>query len=211
MARLFFDFDGVLVRSRLADRTFLWQENLDRDLKIPYSIKSILFQQPDWSEIVSGKGNFKHKVEEIFRQNNLSISAQEFIDYWLSQDLNWHHDVLAVAASLKQDGHSLYVATNQDALRANYIKKQDKILKIFDAVFASCELGICKPSPKFFQAIQNQNNFSASQDVFVMMDDDQRNVDAASSVGWQGIRFDPDLEKSHSAAYLQRTLSSVLN
>lgn len=209
MAKIFFDFDGVLVQSRSPNKTFLWQKDIEQDLKIPAHVRSLLFQQPEWNEIISGRGDFRKRLEETFRVNGLSLTAEVFVDYWLSRDLNWRQDVLTVASNLKKAGHSLFIATNQDRVRANFIKNQQEITSIFEGVFTSSELGVCKPSPAFFETIQGQK-FSGINDIFIMIDDDPRNVEAANSLGWRGLTFNPDLEKSHSIEFLKATLAKAL-
>lgn len=197
MARIFFDFDGVLVQSRNADKTFLWQKNIEQDLNLPTSVKNQLFEQPEWNEIISGKDDFQQKIQKVFQQNNLSISTDEFISYWLSHDLNWRHDVLDLASKLKKAGHSLYLATNQDKIRSAHITKQKEISDLFENIFSSCNLRVSKPNPEFYKQIQSQN-FSKETNTFFMIDDDQRNIEAANSSGWTGIYFNPDLEETLS-------------
>ncbi|MFN7904300.1 MAG: hypothetical protein ACK5P5_03880 [Pseudobdellovibrionaceae bacterium] len=96
--KIFFDFDGVLVRSRSVDKTFLWQKNLEHDLKISSGMTKLIFRQPEWNEILSGKIDFRFKIETLFSQHALSISADEFIEYWLKHDLHWRDDILHLAS-----------------------------------------------------------------------------------------------------------------
>ena len=72
-------------------------------------------------------------------------------------------------------------------------------------MFASCDVGICKPSPEFYRRIE-QSNLAQTGEIFVMVDDDQRNVEAAVSMGWRGVNFDPDLNESHTLEYLTAEL-----
>jgi putative hydrolase of the HAD superfamily len=208
MAKIFFDFDGVLVRSRCPDKTFLWQKEIERELKLPSTTMSILFQQPEWNEIISGRADFRRKIEEVFRQSSFSATADEFISYWLSRDLNWRYDILNLASDLKNAGHSLFIATNQDKIRLDYIGKQNEIIGLFLKIFSSCDLGITKPNPDFYQRIHDQN-FSKQKEDFFIIDDDRRNIEAANSVGWSGLYFNPDLDDAHSVESLKSALAKA--
>lgn len=120
-----------------------------------------------------------------------------FIEYWLSHDLNWNLEVLELAAELKSAGHALYIATNQDKIRGDFIKSQAKVGQLFKGVFTSAKLGVCKPSPGFYQRIRAEYFLNSTEDILVI-DDDPRNIEAAKQLQWQGVCFDPD-----RGAYIQ--------
>jgi putative hydrolase of the HAD superfamily len=203
MAKFIFDFDGVLVQSRLPDKTFLWQQTIDSDLGLSKTVRDQIFKQPEWNEIICGQTDFRNKLTNLFSNSN--VSADDFIQYWLEKDLNWYMPVLDLAAELKSAGHTLYIGTNQDRIRSEYIRAQPEIGNIFTAVFPSCDLGISKPNPEFYSKIVervSKNDFNS----FIVIDDDHRNIEAAKKSGLKGIYFNPDLEKDHTADLLKTFL-----
>jgi putative hydrolase of the HAD superfamily len=209
MARVFFDLDGVVVRSRCRDKTFLWQAELQAKLGIGPSVTAALFQQPAWNEILCGRQSFRDHLQVVFGAARVARSPDEFIEFWLANDLNWYTGVLELAEHLKASGHQLFIATNQDALRSAHIRKQPAVTRLFEDVVTSAELGVCKPSAEFYTAVRQRLLLSADVEC-VVIDDGQRNIEAAASVGWRGILFDPDLLASHTPAYLASELRSLL-
>jgi putative hydrolase of the HAD superfamily len=209
MAKVFFDFDGVLVRSRFQDKSFLWTKDIETDLGLPPEVRDELFQQPEWNEIISGRRNFREKLAATFLHHGIQLGAEEFVQFWLSKDLNWYPEVLELATDLKNAGHLLYVATNQDTLRGRYIRQQKEVTALFSDVFTSADLGVCKPSSDFYRQIREQY-FAGSAKDLVVVDDDQRNIDAAIQDGWRGCCFNPDIELSHSIEFLRAKLGSLL-
>jgi putative hydrolase of the HAD superfamily len=209
MARVFFDFDGVVVRSRSRDKTFLWQADLEVELGIGPSVKAALFQQPMWNEIICGRQHFRDHLRMVFQAARLTCSPDEFIEFWLANDLNWYTRVLELADHLKASGHELFIATNQDAIRSAHIRKQRAVTQLFDDVFTSADLGVCKPTVEFYTAVRRRLPVTSDVDCIVI-DDAQRNIEAAASVGWRGVLFDPDLLPSHTPEYLASELRNLL-
>jgi putative hydrolase of the HAD superfamily len=209
MARLLFDLDGVVIRSRGRDGTFLWQADLQARLGVGPAVTAALFRQPGWNEILCGRERFRDHVQTVFAAARVACSPDEFIAFWLANDLHWHTGVLEIAERLKASGHQLFVATNQEALRSAHIRAQPAVTRLFDEVFASADLGVCKPSAEFFAEVRRRLPLS-SDVACIVVDDGQQNVDAARAAGWRGIRFDPDLLASHTPAYLEAEIRRLL-
>ena len=58
---------------------------------------------------------------------------------------------------------------------------------LFDAVYASCRMGLAKPDPQFFRHILQREERRPEESVFV--DDRQENVEAAAGLGMIAILF----------------------
>jgi putative hydrolase of the HAD superfamily len=206
VSKIFFDFDGVLVRSQLPDKKFIWQQNILKDHGISQKFMGELFSPVDWSEILCGRGDFREKIAQVIQANGYSISTDEFIEYWLSRDLNWYPDILTFAKSLKERGHSLYIASNQEHLRATNIRGLVEIKSIFEKVFTSSDVGVAKPNVDFFSRIREQE-FVRSSEEFIFIDDSEANVAAAATDGWKAVHFKPDFNVAHDVDYLRARLS----
>jgi putative hydrolase of the HAD superfamily len=209
MAMIFFDFDGVLVRSRFQDKNFLWTKNIEADLGLPPEVRDELFQQPEWNEIISGRRSFREKLSATFLRHGIRLPAEEFIQFWLTNDLNWYPEVLELAMDLRKAGHMLYIASNQDTLRGHHIRQQKEVAALFSDVLTSADLGVCKPSSDFYRKIREQY-FSGSAKDLVAVDDDSRNIEAAAQDGWRGCCFNPDIDPSHSIEFLRTSLEPLL-
>ena len=79
---------------------------------------------------------------------------------------------------------SSYFAMHQDELPVTHL---------FDKCFYSAELGMVKPSSEIFTYVLNECGILPSETLFV--DDSEKNVKGAMSVGINGYIFDGDAEK----------------
>ena len=55
-------------------------------------------------------------------------------------------------------------------------------LSNYDYVFLSCEIGLQKPDKEIYEYIMKETDF-APQDI-LFIDDQQKNIDSASALGW---------------------------
>ena len=96
-------------------------------------------------------------------------------------------EVMAWLAACKIPG---VIATNNEAHRAKYIRDNmgfhDKVQKMF----ASGLLGVKKPSPTFFKAIEDWSGLPPQE--ILLIDDSEKNIIAASARGWQTFHFTDD-------------------
>lgn len=204
--KIVFDFDGVLVRSRFSDKTFIWSKNLSQDLGISIDLAKHVFLKPEWNDIVCGRRDFRPFLRSVFKTFGVSVDVEEYFAYWLKNDLNWRLEIFEILNSLKTKGYELSVATNQDKIRADFIREQEDVLKFFNRVYASSEIGFCKPDSRFFEKVRE--DLAGSSTDLLLIDDDSRNVEAALRDGWQAIHFDPDLNTGHNCEYLKKSLKT---
>ncbi|HEU4811737.1 MAG TPA: HAD-IA family hydrolase [Nocardioides sp.] len=98
----------------------------------------------------------------------------------------WHRIEVEPASvdlvhALRESGLGVHLATNQEAGRASYMKRELAYDDLFDESFYSCDLGAAKPESAFFAAAVDRLGATAPQVLFV--DDHAPNVDAAREVG----------------------------
>ena len=115
--------------------------------------------------------------------------------YSVEQAIETHTKIVAmnpesieVVSDLRKSGVPAYLATNQHEYRARYMSKVFGYADVFDGEFYSCRLGAKKPEPAYFYAILETLPYQPEQLLFI--DDRDRNVDAAKSVGIQGVEYD---------------------
>ncbi|MCY3639059.1 MAG: HAD-IA family hydrolase, partial [Chloroflexi bacterium] len=90
--------------------------------------------------------------------------------------------------SLRKSGIPAYIATNQHEYRARYMSEVFGYADIFDGEFYSCRLGAMKPEVGYFHAILKSLPYQPKQLLFI--DDRDRNVAAARSVGIHGVEYE---------------------
>jgi len=87
----------------------------------------------------------------------------------------------------------LGIASNYSVWYLEIFKKLSNLEDYFDYMFFSCEMGIRKPSEKYFHLIQNAlggtGEFDPGRDEILFIDDRAENVRAAEQAGWKSVHF----------------------
>lgn len=96
----------------------------------------------------------------------------------------------------------LFIATNQESVRASYLMSTMGFGRYFQDIFNSARLGILKPDLQFFVRIEELLNRPNDKPTF--FDDRENVVEAARLAGWDAHQFDrpEDILKSNIVASL---------
>lgn len=137
---------------------------------------------------------FYDELANISGQNVKEVKA-EFAD---NEEFN--EAVIELIESLKGK-YILALVSNSDAEFLKKLLAKHDLNRLFDKVFISGEMGIAKPSHKFFDYVLNKLQLSAEEVLFI--DDQQKNIVAASERGIKGIQF-------QSADQLKREMDGIL-
>ncbi len=127
--------------------------------------------------------------EEFFRSLKesfcLSLSFKEFIPIWNDIFVE-NEEVSQIIRSLKGK-RKLGLLSNTNALHFDYVVPKFPIVKTFDKWILSHEVGFKKPAPEIFEKAIQWASVEPQRILFI--DDLQKNVDAAHSLGMEAIRF----------------------
>lgn len=173
---LIWDIDGVLIHSQDKDGQFYWTANIERDLNIPHAATEAIFNSR-WNDVLVGKISTRSHIFETFEQQGISQRTDEYISYWLQNDVRINADTAQFLSA-----NTSCIATNQDPLRTEAIKTlfAGRVHKIY----ASCHIGAVKPSPEYYEYIER--DLALTPQELCLIDDKQENVSAAISRGWDG-------------------------
>lgn len=108
--------------------------------------------------------------------------------------------VLDAMRSLLQRGHRVYLATNQEHLRANYLMNDMGLAREVDGIFYSAALGHRKPEQGFYSKITEQLGVEKSE--IILIDDTEPNVLSAREFGWQAVHWVPGMVVAEALAGL---------
>ncbi len=89
--------------------------------------------------------------------------------------------VLDLVSRVRARGYCCALATNQQPYRARFMADELRYRDLFDRCFFSCDLGLAKPDPRYFQAIILALQVDPQEVLFV--DDKPQNINSASSLG----------------------------
>lgn len=136
--------------------------------------------------------------------------TDEVFEEWFDYNSLVNADILDLADRLRQAGHPVALATNQEKYRMEYLLDTLGLGEWFDAAYPSYEIGFKKPDARYFQGVNHAvfEKFGARQIYFV--DDAAANIDAGFAADWKSYLYDErapgaieKLEKSF-AAYLPK-------
>jgi putative hydrolase of the HAD superfamily len=130
------------------------------------------------------------------QMHNLSLSHDQIIKAWNSLLIGFREKSLDWLKS-NQSNFSLFLYSNTNQPHQGYFLAQytREIGGDFNALFKkpyySHEMGMRKPDPASFQYILHQEGLKAAETLFI--DDNEPNVAAAASVGFQVLYLQPGM------------------
>lgn len=133
------------------------------------------------------KGLISEKVfiDQMLEYLDHKIDGETFCRYW-SDIFSLNVDVVALLPEIKKN-FKLYLVSNTNSIHQKYGYQHYEFLKIFDKLFLSHEVGFVKPEKEIYQAVEKFSGFPSNEHIFI--DDILEYVEAAKSIGWDGIQF----------------------
>lgn len=199
---LMLDVDGVLINGRPEDGRS-WATDIERDLGIaPDRLVSVFFA-PHWDDIVTGRKALPEVLEACLPDLTPTVSAPAFIDYWFAKDSAVDQRVLADCRALRRTGTRVFLATNQEHLRSEFLMTDLALRDHVEGIVYSARVGARKPDRAFFDAAVKHSG--AWPEDTLLVDDTKANVEAARDAGWGAIQWSEgaclrDLFKAWSTA-----------
>ena len=158
-----------------------------REFQDPQEIFSYLFdlEKGVINEFDKGRVSPSDFFQSIKKYLNLSISFETFIPIWTDIFIE-NKEVSEIIRSLKERWR-LGLLSNTDPLHFSYILSKFPIMSTFDKFILSYEVGVKKPDVRIFQKAIEWASVQPEKILFI--DDTKGHVDAALSLGMQGIHF----------------------
>lgn len=125
---------------------------------------------------------FFQSLKEFLR---LSLRFEEFIPIW--NDIFLENQEVSEIILDRRGGWKLGLLSNTNPLHFDHILSKFSILRVFDRWILSYEVGFKKPAPEIFQKAIEWASVEPQKILFV--DDIEKHVEVAVSLGMQGIHF----------------------
>lgn len=183
---LMVDVDGVLVDGRPQDGKH-WATGLEDDLGIQSDILQREFFQVHWEDIVAGRATLKERLIPVLKKIAPAVTADQFIAYWFQQDSKINRNLLEELTTFRTKGIQVFLATNQEHMRAGYLMQDLSLSKTLDGIYYSAQLGVKKPDRAFFTSICTHSGLRPTE--IVLIDDSLKNVTAAAEAGWHSVNW----------------------
>jgi len=158
---------GEPLRTQLFDQVPLHDMNVevDRGADLLGAVSALAKTHPDWSdEILAWHDNWPQTFQRPVEGSAETLRA------------------------LKANGVRCVSLTNFGAQAMVWAKDIHPVLREFDQEFVSAELGLIKPDPAIYEAVEKGTGLRGPQLIFT--DDKKENIAAAAARGWNTHLFD---------------------
>jgi putative hydrolase of the HAD superfamily len=183
---LMLDVDGVLVDGRPEDGRH-WQTSIEEDLGFSSATLHERFFAPYWEDIVLGRAGLMERLTTAFQNIAPHVTPTTFLAYWFERDSRLVAAFLPELALVRSRGIRVYLATNQEHLRAAHLMGALGLAEHVDGIFYSARVGAKKPDPEFFAKVQAAAALRG--DEMLLVDDSIQNIEAAFRAGWQAFHW----------------------
>ena len=186
-----FDVDGVLVHGYHArpEKQVRWDRTMQADLGVdPARFKTEFIDDIFIKKVIVGQMSLLEALDRTLPRLGYRGPSMAFAGYWLTHDSNVNQPLLDVVVRLKAAGTPLYVATNQEHMRAQWLWQQLKFGELFDDMFHSARIGHMKPARPYFDWIDNRLGRREAPPLF--FDDREDVVRGANAHGWEAVLYD---------------------
>lgn len=147
------------------------------------------FFGPRFGDIVRDKKSLITELADFLPTIGFEGSPMTFLAYWLKHDNQINLQLIdAIKRLAKNPDVELYLATNQEHLRAMHLWTNVGFSNIFKDMFYAARFGEAKPDKAYFEAVDAQLGPQSQPPLF--FDDSQKNVAAASAHDWEAVLFD---------------------
>ena len=187
---LVFDVDGVLVHGYHAtpDQRDAWDAALqERGINADRFQREFIFDI-FMKRVLNGEVPMVEALDRRLKAFGYKGSTMAILDLWLSFDGNPNTELLEVIARLQsRDDLVLYLATNQDHARAQFLWQTIGLKALFADMFYSARFGRTKYDKAFFAMAEERMITHSDRPIF--FDDTQKVLDVAGKAGWETVLF----------------------
>ncbi len=186
-----FDVDGVLVHS-YHSRPHL-QTTWDEKLLIKLGIEPARFRDEFIFDIfikkvVIGQMPLVEALDRRLPSLGYKGSSMAFAQIWMGHHSEVDHALFDLVKRLQAlPDIRLFIATNQDHMRAQWLWQTIGLGALFEDMFYSARVGVMKPHRAFFDFAETRMGPLSEPPLF--FDDTPKVVDGARLHGWDAVLF----------------------
>lgn len=193
-----FDLGGVLLRTQDRGPRLAWERRLGLQ---PGMLERAVFENPASVQSSLGLAESQGVWVEAARRLGLAPEEGDRLreDFFAGDQLD---QVMMTFIRSLRPRRKTGLITNIWKDGRRWLEERWRALDAFDVVIASGEVGLMKPDPRIYRLALDRLQVGASEAIFV--DDVPANVDAARTVGMQGVHF---LDTAQTLAEIRRLLT----
>lgn len=180
---IIFDFGGVLMRTHDSSGRRGWENKLGLEVG---DLERLVHGSDLW--IAAQRGELMPDAYWSAIAERLKVNTEDLPllreDYFKGDSLDT--DLVNLIDDLRGQGFRVGLLSN-DSLALREKLAQLDLIRHFDAVVISAEIGAMKPEAAAYRAIAKALDASTPECVFI--DDNPANIDGAAAVGMQGVLY----------------------
>lgn len=182
------DIDGVIIGSCSKDNK-RWDTDLEKDIGINAKALQEKFFLNYWSDIIVGNKDLKECLLATISVMDVNLKVEELINYWFKNDSTVDMNFLNLLTEITNKNCSiLYLATNQEKYRSNYLYQELGLNKYFNDIFYSGEIGFKKSEDGYWEYIKKKfSKYDINQ--LLLIDDTENNLNKAKEHGVDGYLY----------------------
>ncbi|WAH50997.1 glucose-1-phosphatase [Pseudescherichia vulneris] len=125
-------------------------------------------------------------AQALCQEMSLPLSYEQFSHGWQAVFVGLRPEVIDIMHKLRAQGHRVVVLSNTNRLHTTFWPEQyPEIRAAADKIYLSQEMGMRKPEARIYQALLQEEGFSAEDAVF--FDDNADNIEGANQLGITSI------------------------
>jgi len=128
-----------------------------------------------------GKADLKIELNPYYKAWGWKGTLDELLSYWFTKEGRKNEELLKTVALLREKGVKVFMSTDNEKYRTEYIVHEFGMGEHFDGVLASAYIGHSKEEPGFWQHVKELGVPPAETLVW---DDETENLEAARGAGF---------------------------
>lgn len=180
------DLDGVIIH-----RKQFFSELLAQNTGLSIQEDILPFFKSDFKDCMLGKKNLRDMLPAWLEKWGWEGDIDSFLKFWFESERDIDESMLLHIRSLREAGIKIYLATDNEINRLNYVLDDLGLRAEFDGVFGSAVVGSKKESLDYWHFVFNALQIEASEVLFI--DDDSKNTELAKSLGVNIITYSKEI------------------
>jgi len=178
-----FDLGNVVLKFdiRIIARKIAGKFSLNED-----ELFNLFFDSPLTQIHDEGKIDAEEFHKQAMKKIGVEMHFEEFKETW-NDIFTENEDVIKLVLFLSKT-YKVFLMSNTNKMHFDYIKNKFDIIKKFDRIFTSYEVGEMKPHPKIYNEAIKSANAEPSEIVFI--DDRKELIEGAKELGIRAIQFE---------------------
>ena len=178
---LIFDGDGVVIL-----RTNRFSDRLAADFGIMPEATAPFFRGI-FRQCQIGKADLMKEIQPYYREWGWKGELDELIDYWFSKEGTRNEEILSMIRGLRKASIPVFLATDNEKYRTDYIVNEFGLGKEFDGIFSSAYVGFRKEEAGFWKHLTAAAAWKP--DEMLVWDDEIENIACAKAAGFTAEQF----------------------